>query len=193
MSQQQSPEQRATEAAEALAAEGASVTARAVRERSGVRMTVAAEAARSWNEQEAQEESVPKIPEVVQVRLEAAWREAVKTARGEFAEARAGWQGRVDEVASDRDALAKEVEAVEAERDQANHDLEGLREQAHAEVDVIGEKLAEQRSRADKAEARAEATEAERDRLLTERNTLLAERDGLRDQVREVEKASDPK
>lgn len=191
MTEQQTPEQRAMEAAEVLAAEGAPVTARAVRERSGVRMTVAADAARAWNEREAQAEAVPEPPAAVEARFAALWREAVAVARSEFAEARTGWQAKVEQVEAERGALAEEVEHVEAERDQARAEAAAIRDQVAAERDQaaadaasVSEALAEQRSRADKSEARAEAVEGERDRLVSERDRLLAERDELRDAIR---------
>lgn len=178
-------EQRAAEAAERLAAEGVSVTARAVRERSGVRMTVATEAARAWNEQEAQAEAVPAPPTAVETRFTAIWREAVTIARQEFAETRAGWRTRVEQAEAEREALAGEVAQVEAERDETRRDLTQAREEAATAAARAAEDLTAQRSRADKAEARADAVEAERDRLIAERDRLLAERDELRDQIRQ--------
>lgn len=193
MTEQQTPEQRAAEAAEVLVAEGAPVTARAVRERSGVRMAVAADVARAWNEREAQAEAVPQPPAPVEARFTALWREAVVTARSEFAEARAGWQAKLEVGEADRKALADEVERVEIECDQARAEAAVMRDQVAAErgqaastVASALETLAEQRSRADKSEARAEAVEGERDRLISERDRLLAERDELRDTIRNL-------
>ncbi|MCZ2404715.1 DNA-binding protein [Paenarthrobacter sp. Z7-10] len=199
MAEQQTPEQRAGEAAEALAAGGTAVTARAVRERSGVRMSVAVEVARTWNDREAQAEAVPAPPAAVEARFVALWREAVAVARGEFVEARTGWQATVERAQAERDAAVEDVERAEAERDALAERLEdagrlhasayealttardearaetvAAREQAASAETRSREALAEQRSRADKAEARAEAVAGERDRL-------LAERDGLRD------------
>lgn len=182
---EQTAEQRAAAAAEQLAAEGSTVTARAVRERSGVRMTVATEAARAWNEQEAQAEAVPEVPAAVESRLTAIWREAVTVARQEFAEARTGWRTRVEQAEAERDALAGAVAQVEAERDEAHRALSQLRDAAASAAAAAAADLTSQRSRADKAEARAEAVEAERDRLIAERDRLLAERDDLRDQIRQ--------
>lgn len=191
MTEQQTPEQRATDAAETLGAEGVPVTARAVRERSGVRMTVATEAARAWNEREAQAQAVPEPPASVEARFAALWREAVAMARHEFAEARAGWQSKIEQVEAERTSLAEEVEQVETERDQASAEAAALRDQigterarAAADATSASDALAEQRSRADKSEARAEAIEAERDRLISERDRLLVERDELRDAIR---------
>lgn len=181
--QQQTPHQRAAEAAERLAAEGLAVTARAVRERSEVRMTVAAEAAREWNEQEAQAEAVPDTPAAVDMRFTAIWREAVTIARQEFAEAKTGWRTRVEHVEAEREALADEITQVETERDQARHELAQAIEETAAAAARAADELTAQRSRADKAEARADTVEAERDRLIAERDRLLTERDELRDQA----------
>lgn len=158
------PEERATAAAEALAAEGAAVTARAVRDLSGVRMSLAADAARAWNEQQSKDEAVPEAPAAVQARFTALWREAVTVARGEFAEARSGWQAKIAKAKEDSDAMAEDLGKVEDEREKA------LKKAADAEKEVTA-----QRSRADKAEGRAETLAAERDRLIGERDNLLAE------------------
>lgn len=188
MAEQQTPDQRAAEAAEGLAAEGVAVTARAVRERSGVRMTVAAEAARVWNERETEALAVPEPSPAVAARFAALWREAVTAARAEFAEARTGWQDRIGQVEAERDALAADVEQVETERDEARQDAAAVREQAAVASAAAAEELIGQRSRADKAEARAEAVESERDRLIVERDGLLAERDKLRDAIRNTDR-----
>jgi len=182
---EQTPEQRAAEAAEQLGAEGTPVTARAVRERSGVRMTVAAEAARVWNEREAQAETVPDAPPAVQARFVALWREAVTVAREEFAEARAGWRTRIEQVEGERQALAEEVAQIEAERDTVRGELTAAHHAATAAAAAAAHDLLEVRSRADRAEARADTVEAERDRLIIERDRLLTERDALRDQIRQ--------
>ncbi|MCZ2403524.1 DNA-binding protein [Paenarthrobacter sp. Z7-10] len=197
MTEQQTPEERAAEAAEALSAGGAAVTARAVRQRSGVRMIVAAEAARSWNERETQAEAVPEPPAAVEARFVALWREAVAVARGEFVEARTGWQTKMEQAHAERDAATEDVERAEGERDalaerledarlmhanayealttardEARAETAAAREQAAVAEARSGEAVSEQRSRADKAEARAEAVAGERDRLLAERDEL---------------------
>lgn len=160
-------------------------------------MTVAAEAARSWNEREAQAEAVPEPPTVVEVRFVALWREAVAVARDEFVEARTGWQAKVEQARAERDAAVDDVERAEVERDALAARLENAgrmhasayealttaREEARAETLIAREQtaaaevrsaelLAEQWSRADKAEARAEAVAGERDRLLAECDEL---------------------
>lgn len=179
---EQTPEERATAAAEALAAEGIPVTARSVRDRSGVRMALAADAARAWNEQQSKDEAVPEAPEAVQARFRALWREAVIVARGEFAEARTGWEAKIAKAKEDSDAMAEDLGKVEDEREKA------LRKAADAEKEVTA-----QRSRADKAEGRAETLAGERDRLIRERDNLLAEVAQLRDQLRSQDGDQDKK
>lgn len=191
MSEQPTAEQRATTAAEALSAEGASVTARAVRQRSGVKMSVAADAARQWNQHQASQAATPDVPEEVQTRFEAAWRAAYAAATAEFDQARAGWQQRIDHTAAEQDALAEELDKAETQRDQALSELDAAREQAAAQQTEAAQQITEQRSRADKAEARAEAIEAERDRLLAERDTIRAEADQLKDQLRGLQAEPD--
>lgn len=170
---EQTPEERAAAAAEALAAEGITVTARSVRDRSGVRMAIASDAARAWNEQQSKDEDVPEAPAAVQARFAALWREAVTVARAEFAEARAGWEAKIAKAKEDSDAMAEDLGKVEDERDKA------LKKASDVEKEVTA-----QRSRADKAEGRAETLAGERDRLVRERDNLGAEVAQLRDQAR---------
>lgn len=185
MPDQDNAEAKAAQAAEALSVEGIPVTARAVRARSGVRMAVAAEAARAWNEAQAQATEVPEMPPAVEARFAAAWREAVLAARAEFAQSQAGWQGRLNAVDAERRALAEDVEKAEAERDQAQAETAGVREEAAEAAAAAAQALTEQRSRADRAEARAEAVEGERNRLIAERDRLQAECDNLRTAISE--------
>lgn len=170
---EQSPEERAAAAAESLAAEGIAVTARSVRDRSGVRMALASDAARAWNEQQSQDGTVPEAPPAVQARFSALWREAVTVARAEFAEARAGWEAKIAKAKEDSDAMSEDLGKVEDERDKA------LKKASDAEKEVTA-----QRSRADKAEGKAETIAGERDRLIGERDGLLATVAQLRDQLR---------
>lgn len=178
------PQRRAAEAAEALSADGAPVTARAVRERSGVRMGVAADAAREWNQRQVAQMEVPALPEALQMRFEAAWRVAVELARGEFDEARAGWQQRVDEATEEQNVLSQELDRVETERDQLRADIDAARAEAEARERQSAKAHAEERSRADKAEGRAETIASERDRLVAERDTLLVRLEDLKDEFR---------
>src|SRR5699024_7254548 len=100
MVEQQTPEERAEAAARELADTGRAVTARAVREAAGVRMTVAAAEAKAWNEATT-EDAVVQVSEVrddVLARWEAIWSDAY----------RAAW----DAVAIERDRLQGEVEKL---------------------------------------------------------------------------------
>ncbi|MGJ3510150.1 DNA-binding protein [Enemella sp. A6] len=151
---EKTPEQRADEAAEELAASGEAVTARAVRQRSGVRMTVAAEAARVWNERRQAEGAVPVVPETLVVRVEAIWREAYTAARAEFDTERAGWQTKLEAVEAERSSLTADIDQLEGERDQARTDAA-----------TAIEELGQYRSRADRAEASVEALQAELERV----------------------------
>lgn len=141
-------------------------------------MALAADAARAWNEQQSKEEAVPDAPAAVQARFVALWREAVTLARGEFAEARTGWQAKIAKAEEERDGMSDDLVKVEEERDNA------LKEAAKANTAVTT-----QRSRADKAEGRAETLEAERDRVVGERDRLLDDVARLRDQVRDLDNA----
>ncbi|SDL34339.1 replication region DNA-binding N-term [Nocardioides sp. YR527] len=173
------PEVKAAGAAEALAAEGVAVTARAVRERSGVRMAIAADAARSWNEREAEQREAPAIPEAVQARFDALWREAFTAARKEFDEAVAGWKAKLQRADEERDQLTVAVEeaekeceridtAAQAAAEQSAKDLADAQAKAAADLKEQASLLADERSRADKAEGALAAISAERDRLLNE-------------------------
>lgn len=68
---QTNPIQRAAAAAEQLAAEGQPVTARTVRERASVMTSIAAQAAKAWNEAQLANTQAPDIPPAVATRLEA--------------------------------------------------------------------------------------------------------------------------
>lgn len=127
-------QQRAAQAAEALAAEGNPVTNRAVRERAGVSMTVAAEAARAWNEREAEQQSVPEIPDEVRARLDGIWRTAYVAARQDFDEARAGWLGKIEAAEKDAAELTKAVAEVEQRLEQERQDAQKAQSAAAEEL-----------------------------------------------------------
>lgn len=164
---------------EELEAEGADVTARAVRERAGVRMSVAAEAAKAWNERQAAAAEIPDVPATVQNRLDGIWREAVQFARAELSAEREGLRQQVEAAHEETEAYRAEVKALEDTRDDLDAELTQLRDQAAIAADSAREELASIRSRADRAEAKLEAVENERDRLLAERDSLRQERDQL--------------
>lgn len=173
------PERRAAEAAETLAAEGRPVTNRAVRDRAGVAMAVAAEAARQWNERVAGQAQVPDAPDAVLARFAGLWREAYIVAR--------------DQLAAERDALTVRLQASEdeirsltedlSESDARVAELEAALGQSRAEIEHVtrdaeqaagaaaaehADALSGERSRADRAEGALGAVTAERDRLLAQ-------------------------
>lgn len=166
MSEQQTVQQRAEAAAEALAAEGSPVTARTVRERSRVNMSVATAAARAWNEREAQAREVPAMPDAVLTRMEGVWREAFAAARDEHQAERDGWAAQLAAAEAERDALGEDVDRAEAERDEARAAAEALGEELRARIADLENQVATERAAAEAsaiataaAEARASAAE----------------------------------
>lgn len=128
MSQQldtQTPEDRAEATARDLADRGQAVTARAVREAAGVRMTVAAAAARAWREatSEAAEVEVPEVPADVSARLAAVWADAYRAAVATVTPERDRLAAEVEELRAEVEALTATVSEVEDERDQATQQL----------------------------------------------------------------------
>lgn len=183
------PQRRAAAAAEALAAEGRPVTNRAVRERAGVAMAVAAEAASEWNERAAEQAQVPEAPDTLLARFAGIWREAYVVAR--------------DQLAAERDALTLRLHASEnevqsltedlSESDARVAELEAALGQARAEIEHVtrdaeqaadaavaehAAALSGERSRADRAEGALEAVTAERDRLLAQLETTRSTTSG---------------
>lgn len=152
---EKTPQERAAEAAEALAAEGNPVTARAVQQRAQVSMNVASPVAREWNEAQAQSREVPPVPDSVTLRVQGLWREAVEAARGEHQVERDGWAARLASAEEERDGALEDVGRAQAQLDAAATriaELEALVEQVRA---TVGE--AEARTAA--AETRASAAE----------------------------------
>ncbi|WP_402377975.1 DNA-binding protein [Isoptericola rhizosphaerae] len=190
MADQNTPEQRAAEAAEALADAGLAVTARAVRERTaangpGVRMGVAATAAREWKEREDAARTIPEVPAELERPFTAIWRTAHTLATATYDDERAGLQAKFQQAQDDRDAIAHDLESVEADLDETRRALDRARAEARAAAErardnaaqaasAAAEALASERSRADRAEASLAAAEAERDRTIAERDRLLA-------------------
>lgn len=174
-------EDKATRAAEELAAEGVSVTAAAVRERSGVRMATAAAAAKAWKEREkkAEGEVTEPVPEQLQARFLAVWNEARALSRAEFDEARAGGEMKLRASESDVAKLTSAVEELERECERfeaearnaaqlAIDEIAAAQDSTAHQADVQASQLAAERSRADRAEGALEAVTAERDRLLVQ-------------------------
>lgn len=178
---QQTPIQRAEAAAEQLSASGQAVTARAVRAASSVKMTVAAEVAKAFNERQEQEAQAPDMPAAFEARARAMWREAYTLAQAHFAAERTGWEGQVKAAQSEAVQLAADLDEVETQRDEAQRAaaedaqrvdelrgrlerIEGQAEDRKAELERLRDELRElrarldqERTRADRAEARAEA------------------------------------
>lgn len=170
--------ERARVAADELTAAGETVTARAVREKAGVSMTVAAQIAREWKTSAEAERATPEIPTRVQVRVEGLWKEAIDTARHEFEAERQGWQRRLEETTEERDDLIKDVAIFETEVRKLEVLLETTHAEALARAADLEEVLRSVTSRADRAEAQVQVLQEERDRLIQENQasqTLLME------------------
>ncbi|HET9871910.1 MAG TPA: DNA-binding protein [Propionibacteriaceae bacterium] len=150
---------RATEAAEQLAAEGKPVTNRTVRERAGVAMAVAAEAARVWNETAARAAAVPEIPDVVRARLNGVWREAYVAAREEFSTERGALAGKLRVVEDENQSLTKDLTEAEARIDQIQVERDAEQQQARREREQLSARVAELESQYDAATKALSAAE----------------------------------
>lgn len=167
--EQQTAEERAEAAARDLADTGRAVTARAVRETAGVRMTVAATVAKAWNDAASEDTSVPvpDVPADVQGRLEAIWADAYRAALDAAAPERDRLQLEVEHLTKDVQAYIDDLQdaeqtetALRAEIDQANQhatkaqaDADAAVTQAHQEAAVVrgrGEQLAAENERLNK-------------------------------------------
>lgn len=166
--------ERARVAADELTAAGETVTARAVRERAGVSMTVAAQIAREWKTSAEAERATPEIPARVQVRVEGLWKEAIDTARDEFEAERQGWQRRLEETREERDGLIKDVATFEIKIEELQALLEAARHEAQTSVAGLEKTLRSITSRADRAEAQVQVLQEERDRLIQENQASQA-------------------
>lgn len=163
-----SPQRRAAEAAEALAAEGKSVTNRAVRERAGVAMAVAAEAVKVWNDRVAEQSQAPEPPDTVLARFAGIWREAYTAAGNHFAVERDGLMVKIRASDEEIRSLTQDL----SESDSRVGELAVALEQARTEIEQgthdAEQALVAERARADRAEGALEAVTAERDRLLAQ-------------------------
>ena len=179
------PQRRAAVAAKALAAEGKPVTNRTVRERAGVAMAVAAEAAREWSAHAVEQTQVPEAPESVRVRVAAIWREAYFAARDEFAAERDSLTGKLHVSDDEIESLTKDLTESEARIAELEAALklalataeQAARDAEQAAAAVAAEQIAAlvgERSRADRAEGALEVVTAERDRILTQMETARA-------------------
>lgn len=180
MVEQQTPEGRAEAAARELADTGRAVTARAVREAAGVRMTVAAAVAKAWNEATTEDTvvAVPEIPADVQGRLEAIWADAYRAAWDAVTPERDRLRVEVEHLTKDAQAYIADLHEAEqteqtlrAEIDQANQRATTAEAKAHTAVEQAQTEAAEMRGRADQL-----ATENARlTKLIDEQLTKLAE------------------
>lgn len=154
----ETPEDRAEAAARDLADRGQAVTARAVREAAGVRMAVAAAAARAWREAtaEASEVEVPEAPKDVTARLAAVWADAYRAA----------------------------VAAVTPERDQLASEVEELRGEVEALTATVSEVEDEQATTAGQRDAAQQAQQAGEEQL-REVTQTLSSRDATIAELRE--------
>jgi chromosome segregation ATPase len=160
------PEQRAARAAEQLDAEGAAVTARAVRDKAGVRTQVAAAAAKAWSARKAETRRAPDPPPSVTARFEAIWREAHNAASAAFDTERDTWAQRLSAAQTERDALAEDLDKTETQNDALTAKaarLEADLAAARADADDQAERL-----RRELDQARAQTAEAEQRRAAAE-------------------------
>lgn len=180
-------DERALRAADDLAAEGLSVTAAAVRERSGVRMATAAATAKAWKERErkAESEATDPVPERLQARFLAVWHEARALSRAEFDEARTDAEMKLRASENEAAKLTAAVEELEGECERfaaearnaaqlAVEEIAAAQALADQKADDQASQLAVERSRADRAEGALEAVTAERDRLLVQLDAARA-------------------
>lgn len=185
MSQQldtQTPEDRAEATARDLADRGKAVTARSVREAAGVRMAVAAAAARAWREATAEdtEVEVPDVPEDVTARLAAVWADAYRAAVAAVAPERDRLAAEAEELRTEVEALTTAVTEVEAERDEAAQQ----RDTTQTEQQATAEQLRE----ATQTVGTHEATITE---LREQNRTLTGQMDALIARI-PAERAADP-
>ena len=164
------PEDRAEEAARDLADRGLPVTARAVREAAGVRMTVAAAAARAWKEASAGDDlEIPEMPKDVSGRLAAIWADAYRAAHGTVTPERDQLAAEVTRLGDEIEVLTDTVSEVEAERDAETARVEALESERATAVRSRDEALRQ----AARAEDQLAAVTSERDRLGTQIAALI--------------------
>lgn len=162
MVEQQTPEARAEAAARELADTGRAVTARAVREAAGVRMTVAAAVAKAWNEATTEDDTVPvpEVPTDVRGRFEAIWADAYRAAWDAVAPERDRLQVEVEQLTKDAQAYIADLHEAEQteqslrdEIDQVNQRATEAEAEARTAVEHAQQEVAEMRGRADQLAA----------------------------------------
>lgn len=166
------PEERAEAAARDLADRGLPVTARAVRETAGVRMTVATSVARAWREAENESEklTIPEVPADVSAHFNAIWADAYRSAFTSVSPERDRLATKVAELRQEVEALTAEVAQVEQERDVAR----AAESDATARADAAEQAVREQQNLAEIAKVSAREVEAERDRLIQQIDNLIS-------------------
>lgn len=175
MSEQQEtreqPEDRAEQAARDLADRGLPVTARAVREAAGVRMTVAAAAARAWKEAIAERTDleIPEMPADVSGRLAAIWADAYRAAHETVSPERDRLVAEVGNLREEVEVLTDTVSEVEAERDAETARAKVLESECASAVRARDEAL----SQSARAQDQLETVSAERDRLAAQIAALI--------------------
>lgn len=139
--EQSTPEDRAEAAARDLADRGLAVTARAVRDTAGVRMAVAAEAARAWREAavDQREVQVPDMPEDVRGRLTAIWADSYRAAHAAVSPERDQLAAIAKELRAEIEALTAAVSEVEEARDSAIKERDLARDSQRAAEDRLRE------------------------------------------------------
>ena len=170
---EKTPQERAVEAAEALSADGHPVTARAVRERARVSMSVATPVAREWNARASRHASPPPVPNEVRTAIDtqvlALWERAIREARAEHEEEREGLHARFNLLAIERDEALDQVEvlnvratALQEQLDRAGDcvaDLETSLERAHGRIAEAEAALERTKTQLEEELARAPAAE----------------------------------
>mgnify|MGYP002737228550 CR=1 FL=1 len=174
------PEKTAEKAAEALAATGQPVTARAVREKAGVRMAVAAAAAKAWNKTAAAEEAhtIP-MPDAVQARAQGLWETALTVARTQFDTERDGWNSRLAAAEHEQQELSTLVEELENDLEKALLQTKDCEDAARTSEALHAAGTSQLRESLARTEGELAAVKAERDRLLAERDALQGKLDAV--------------
>jgi chromosome segregation ATPase len=160
------PEERAAWAAEQLDAEGATVTARTVRDKAGVRTQVAAAAAKAWSARKTETRRAPDPPPTVTTRFAAIWREAHDTAAAAFDTERETWAQRLSAAETERDALTEDLDKAETHNDaltakaaRLETDLAAARADADDQAERLRRELDQARARTAEADQRRAAAE----------------------------------
>ena len=182
------PEERARQALIAMLDAGQSPTARAVRQRSGVAMQIAADTVAAWKRERDGEAQAPPVPADVMTRLTAVWADAYAAADAIHRPAREAADQQVAQLSEERDGLLSDVSDLETQVEKRDHDLEDLHAQlaeARSENGVLQARLDEVRGRATELETRT----SDQDQTIGQ---LRGQLEDLRRQAaeRDTEKAS---